>query len=185
MSATKEAPARRVIKTYSSEEKAEALLALEANDGNVAATSMEMGIPYRTLYKWAHGKGVHPEVAVLVKEKRLPLVDRLEQLIQLIAEGMDDPTKVAAATLNQLSVAMGVLIDKVRLLKGEAPSGTPGHPHAREVPQSVLIVMDPNTPEARVASEVARLGLRRPVDFGASACPTPSPPEQTQPTAAS
>lgn len=181
MPAAKEQPApqprSRLQRSYSDQEKADAFLALEANGGNVAATSMELGIPYRTLYYWVSGKGVHPEVQQLIKEKRLPLIDRLEQLIQLIAEGMDSPEKIAAATLNQLSVAMGVLIDKVRLLKGEAPSGTPAHPNARVVPQSVLIVMDPSTPEARVANEVARLGLRRPVDFGASACPTPSPPE--------
>lgn len=170
----------RRIRTYSSEEKAEALLAVEVNRGNVAAAALEVGIPVRTLNYWARGKGLHPEVASLVAEKRGPLADRLEQIAHLIAEGMDDPEKIAKAPLNQLSVALGVLIDKVRLLRGESPSGTPGHPGVpgvREVPQSVLIVLDPNAPEGRVASEVARLGLRQPKDFGA----IPSPP-QLQPT---
>lgn len=187
MSANKEPPPKRVYRSYSLEEKASALLSVDANDGNIAATALELDIPYRTLYQWANDQKTrtHPEVVRIQNEKRIPLSNRLEQIVHLIAEGMDDPDKIARAPLNQLSVAMGVLIDKIRLLRGEAPSGTPGHPHSREVPQSVLIVMDPNTPEARVASEVARLGLRRPVDFGASACPIPSPLEPTPPTAAS
>ena len=119
MSASKDDPEEmkaRPRRRYSDQERAEAMLVLAANGGNLSATAIDTGIPYHTLRHWAAGDR-HPEAIQMAKEKMPPLADRLEEVVSLLAEGMDDPLKIQKAPLNQIAVALGILIDKVRLLR--------------------------------------------------------------------
>jgi transposase-like protein len=161
MSASKEDPEKMKAmprRRYSDQERAEAMLILAANGGNLSATAIDTGIPYHTLRHWAAGDR-HPEAIQMAKEKMPPLADRLEEVVSLLAEGMDDPLKIQRAPLNQIAVALGILIDKVRLLRGQATGSACG---------VVAEVLDPNTPTERLVVMAGRLGLRTPQDFGAS-----------------
>jgi hypothetical protein len=141
------------------------MLVLTANGGNLSATAIDTGIPYHTLRHWAAGDR-HPEAIQMAKEKMQPLADRLEEIASLLAEGMDDPVKIRKAPLNQLAVALGILVDKVRLLRGQSSGVATG---------VVAEVLDPNTPMERLVELAGRMGLRTPSEFGAG-----SRPEQTR-----
>jgi len=54
---------------YSDEERADALLALEANGGNLSRTARQMGIPRATLRLWAQGNVV-PAVTDICQAKK-------------------------------------------------------------------------------------------------------------------
>jgi hypothetical protein len=142
---------------YSDQERAEAMLVLAANGGNLSATAIDTGIPYHTLRHWAAGDR-HPEAVQMAWEKMPPLADRLEEVVSLLAEGMDDPLKFRKAPLNQIAVALGILIDKVHLLRGQSVgSATTG---------VVAEILDPGTPAERLVVMAGRMGLRTPQDFG-------------------
>jgi hypothetical protein len=146
---------------YSDQERADAMMVLAANGGNLSATAIDTGIPYHTLRHWAAGDR-HPEAIQMAKEKMPPLADRLEEIASLLAEGMDDPVKIRKAPLNQIAVALGVLIDKVRLLRGQATGSANG---------VVAGILDPGTPTDRLVVMAARLGIRTPQDFGSGGKP--------------
>jgi hypothetical protein len=94
-------------------EKAEALAALDANGGNIAQTSRQLGIPRSTLTLWRSG-GVTEEVADICHLKKADLADRLETIAHLILDGL--PDKVGASSLKDAAVAFGVVVDKRQLL---------------------------------------------------------------------
>ena len=162
MSASKEDPEEmkpRPRRRYSDQERAEAMLVLAANGGNLSATAIDTGIPYHTLRHWAAGDR-HPEAIQMAKEKMPPLADRLEEVVSLLAEGMDDPLKIQKAPLNQIAVALGILIDKVHILRGQSAGSASG---------VFAEILDPRTPTDRLVVMAARLGVRTPQDFGARA----------------
>jgi hypothetical protein len=166
MPASNEDPEEKVRtrRRYSDQERADAMMVLTANQGNLAATAIDTGIPYHTLRHWAAGDR-HPEATQMAKEKMPPLADRLEEIASLLAEGMDDPLKIRKAPLNQIAVALGVLIDKVRLLRGQATGSADG---------VVAGFLDPGTPTDRLVVMAARMGLRTPQDFGSGDSPSAS-----------
>lgn len=158
MSASKDDPEEMKIRPrrrYTDQERAEAMLVLTANGGNLSATAIDTGIPYHTLRHWAAGDR-HPEAVQMAQEKMLPLADRLEEVASLLAEGMDDPLRIHKAPLNQIAVALGIVIDKIRVLRGQTTGAASG---------VVAEIMDPNTPTERLVVMAARLGLRTPQDF--------------------
>lgn len=104
-------------RSYSEEEKALALLALEANGGNVLRTSEELGIPNPTLDQWSKGRGVNSEVAALKNEKREGLAVRLESACDRILEHM--MSQLPTATFRDSGTVYGILYDKARLTRGE------------------------------------------------------------------
>jgi transposase-like protein len=101
-------------RSYSDDERASALAALDANGGDVAHTARQIGIPRKTISEWANGR-VHPDVANARLEKKECLADRLEvvarQLVDLI------PEKAKDAELREVAVAFGIAVDKMRLLR--------------------------------------------------------------------
>ncbi len=99
---------------YTNETKANALLTLEANGGNVNATAKQLGIPMPTLRCWSLGQGTGEEVQKLMKARRRPLLDRMEDVLHLILDQI--PAKITAAPLPHLITAMGVVADKMALL---------------------------------------------------------------------
>ena len=99
---------------YSDEERAQALTALRANGGNAGKTARQLGIPPTTLCQWKRGER-HPEAAQLSNGKTRDMAAALEAVAWQILEAL--PEKVPAAPLAQAATAMGIAIDKARLLR--------------------------------------------------------------------
>lgn len=101
---------------YSDEDRAEALAALAANAGNVERTAAALGIPRTTLLHWAAGTR-HPEASQMGQEKKGDMAAALEAVAWKLLDAI--PGKIDDAPLNQTSVAMGIAIDKARLLRNQ------------------------------------------------------------------
>jgi hypothetical protein len=114
---TAELQIMKARRSYSDEQKAEALAGLDANAGNVARTARQLGLPRKTLDQWAKGRA-HPGVAKLRHQKKEELADHLEALAGRLLDAM--PGKIAGASLIHLAVAVGILIDKMILLRETA-----------------------------------------------------------------
>jgi transposase-like protein len=143
---------------YTDEERANAVLAVIANNGNVARTAMELGIPWSTVDNWVKAER-HPEAIEMANRRKPSLADKLEGIASLLAEGLDDPKKIARAPLNTVAVTLGIVIDKMRLLRWQPNEITFA---------ATADVLGPNTSEERLASVAAALGVRVPIDFGGS-----------------
>jgi transposase-like protein len=106
---------------YTDDERATALAALAANGGNVARTAAQLGIPEKTLEHWSKGDR-HPEAAKMGDQKRGPMADALLEVAWKLLDSI--PAKIRQAPLNQTATAMGIALDKARLLRGEPTSIT-------------------------------------------------------------
>jgi hypothetical protein len=58
--------------------------------------------------------------------KKRQLADRLEGLAHALLDGMGSPDKIGAATLQQLAISLGIVIDKMLLLRAR-PFGENNH----------------------------------------------------------
>ena len=120
------ARSRKKSRRYSDDERASALAALAANGGNVNRAAKEIGIPHDTLRRWSRGER-HPEARQMSDGKKLPLADAIESVVEKMVEAVGG--KIENAPLQQLATAIGILIDKMLLLrapKGEGSGATPG-----------------------------------------------------------
>src|SRR5688500_10613116 len=112
---------KRAIRQYSDEDRYVALAAVDLNGGNVYRTAKALDMRAKTLDDWEKGRQKRMEersgeFAKNRKEKRGDLAAKLEDVAHTIVESM--PSKVAKATLSQSAVALGIAIDKVRILRG-------------------------------------------------------------------
>jgi hypothetical protein len=108
---------------YPDDDQASILAALAANGGNVARTARQLGVPRGTLQQWGHRWGVPPDVAQLAHQKKAALADRLEAIAFQLLGAI--PGKAAGASLLELARALGILVDKMLLLR----AGAPRQPH--------------------------------------------------------
>ena len=83
------------IREYSEEFKADALTALELNEGNVRLTARKLGIPDDTLYSWSNGVGISQHVLRLQAGVKGPLADRFEETARLYLEHAQKPEIIA------------------------------------------------------------------------------------------
>lgn len=104
---------------YCDADKAGALLALASNGGNIKRTAKETGIPYMTLSEWSKG-GCHESITKFRDENRDNLADAMETMAWRLLEAM--PGKIGDASLRDVATALGISIDKARLLRNEATS---------------------------------------------------------------
>jgi hypothetical protein len=104
---------------YSDEQKAEALAFVQACRGNYRQASRKLGIPWQTLRNWHQdatgGMADVPECSLLGTEKKEALADRLEAFAHLLVGSL--PGKVEDATLKDAATALGIAVDKMRLLR--------------------------------------------------------------------
>jgi hypothetical protein len=107
---------------YSDDERAAALAALDAHEGDVAKTARAVGVPRKTLEEWAKGRH-HPDVADLRQEKKTELADQLERLAYTLAAAAYG--KIDPASLQQVLTSLGIAVDKMRLLR-EQPTSIAG-----------------------------------------------------------
>jgi transposase-like protein len=119
---------------HSDEERAACLAALSANGGNIAKTARECGVSRQTLQRWvreqaqvndetgikrAPKKASAQHVAELLPDARETLEAKLEALAHKILAVI--PGRLDEANLSQLSVALGVTVDKLALLRIKLP----------------------------------------------------------------
>lgn len=105
---------------YSDEDKFVALAAVDLNGGNVYRTAVAIGIPASTLKGWVESRRLRQEqFAELRKEKRGDLAAKVEALAHSALEAAADPAKVAKATFLQLTTGSAILLDKLRILRGQ------------------------------------------------------------------
>lgn len=110
-------PTRR---EYTEEDKATALAALAANNGDVKATADQIGMPRRTLHNWSRGINA-PTDDGLVPQKKGHLADACEEIAWKLLESLQG--KIGKATLSQAATSFGIMVDKAKILRGESVSG--------------------------------------------------------------
>jgi transposase-like protein len=106
----------RAYRHYSAGERAMVLAALAANGGNVKRTARQAGVPRKTLEGWAKGRrlaGVRGEVR---HQGRADLADRFEDLAHRLLDAIS--ARLAEASFRELVVALGIVVDKMVLLRG-------------------------------------------------------------------
>lgn len=121
--------------------RAEALAALDANDGNVSRTAREIGMPESTLRSWANGVGKRRISAELRGEKRGDLADRLEDIAWKLVNGIDEKD-IEGASLVQKTTAFGICVDKMRLLRNQATEIS-AEASADDLRESILRKLNP------------------------------------------
>jgi transposase-like protein len=69
------------VQQHTDEDKATALAALDANDGNVAKTARQVGIARQTLGEWAHNRKINRAVPELrhLKKRSLSAVNKVAE----------------------------------------------------------------------------------------------------------
>ncbi|MCC6483335.1 MAG: hypothetical protein IT209_00685 [Armatimonadetes bacterium] len=99
----------------SEDEKAAALAALKANGGKLRKTARDTGIPFSTIQKW------RDECTKSGSQKKndaeIALADLYERLARQVCELL--PSAMASADARELGTLLGILTDKMQLLRGE------------------------------------------------------------------
>jgi len=113
----------RKYRNYSDSEKAAALVALDFCGGNESEASRKVGIPRKTLHEWAEERGVTPDVAEIRQEKKADLADALEDLAFNLVGKLLSSEKASG-------VDLGIVVDKMLLLRGEPNSISKDVTHA-------------------------------------------------------
>jgi hypothetical protein len=103
-------------KTYTAEQKANALILLATNKGNLARTARDTGLPRKTISAWAKGKHIQGVTPEIMQSKTDEIVEKLDRNIALYLEAGADEVKIAKASLKDISIAMAVSLDKKQLL---------------------------------------------------------------------
>ena len=109
------------MKRYSDESKAEALAVLEANGGNSKRTARDTGIPQTTLRNWREGRGTSAVSSSTRTQKKTELSEKLEEVAWRLTNAIT-PEMIGKASLVQIMTGLGIVIDKMRLLRGESTS---------------------------------------------------------------
>ena len=142
-------PARR--RRYSDADRAVALAAVEACDGDAAKAALHVGMPARTLQAWVSGERREGDGAELCAEKKGDLADALEDVAWtrarldrvLVLELAAAVPSMTVAELNETrrvnATALGIAADKVAALRGGPEPRPNGHgPHSGGGPVSRL-----------------------------------------------
>jgi len=115
---------------YTEKERAEALVTLEANGGNVLQTASQLGIGEATLHRWIaensengdHKSNLAVATAELIPETRESFISELKTLRNKVLRHLDGIVEDLKA--REAAITLGILIDKTELLEGNATSRT-------------------------------------------------------------
>lgn len=140
---------------YSDEDRANTLAALAANEGNVARTAKQLGIPAKTVENWAKGTN-HPEAAELGDRKKGVLADKLEEVAWKLAGALDQ--KIEQAGLQQTATSLGIVIDKMQLLRNKPTAIQGDAPEEEDLRKLSDEELDRRLAEARSRAEAAERG---------------------------
>lgn len=141
---------------YSDQQKADVLLLLKANGENYCLTSRATGVPRQTIWRWAHGSAMNPDITALVTEKTPTLASTCEELAEKLL-------RVAAGRAEDMPPAQAILgfcqlMDKALLLRGE-PTEIADNRHTLTSDQA--LVLSRLTPEQRDEYEEHLAGIAR------------------------
>ena len=112
-------------KHYSDEDRATALAVYEANGRNLSRTERELGIPRSTLRRWVK-EPARAAPAELRHEKVADLGNVLEGLVYRMLDIADvtltelDGKPLQVGEMTRMMTAVGILIDKMRLLREQS-----------------------------------------------------------------
>jgi hypothetical protein len=109
-------PTIKRYRSYTDEEKAFALVALDFNQGNLHRTARELSIPRKTLAEWANGKNQSQEVAKKRQIQGSNIADKLEELVWRLVDSITDE-KMSQATFLEIVRAMDICVDKMLQLR--------------------------------------------------------------------
>ncbi len=101
---------------YSEDDKATALAALAANDGNVLRTAQDLGIPEPTIRKWKNGQGVVQEVVQKCERKKEELSSIFDRAARVYLEHAMNPETLARVGGKDAIIAAATATDKKQLL---------------------------------------------------------------------
>lgn len=101
---------------WTDDERESILAAVNSNGGDVAKTARQLGVPDSTIRCWVKGHRC-PEALQLRNEKNGDLANACEEIAWQFAAVI--PRKIDDAPLNQCAVSFGIMVDKMRLLRGE------------------------------------------------------------------
>jgi transposase-like protein len=115
---------------YTEQFRADALVALEANGGNILQTATQLGIGEATLRSWFAEirdiKETSSDLAIataeLLPETRDEFISELKILRNKVLRHLD--SQVFDLKAKEAAVTLGILIDKTELLEGNATSRT-------------------------------------------------------------
>lgn len=102
------------FKRYTDEEREAILAVLEVNGGDTETTAAQTGVHQNTLIRW------RDELTKLGDKKRAALADRMEELAHILIDAI--PAKVTVSGLNHIAVTLGIVTEKMLLLRGEPTS---------------------------------------------------------------
>ncbi len=109
---------KRQQRRYSDDDRANALAALAANGGNLSQTARQLGIPKGTLLAWRDG-AAHPEAVENSTPKKADMAAALKELAWDLLGDLGDQARRQGAGLAQTATALGIVLDKARLLEGK------------------------------------------------------------------
>ncbi len=114
-------------KRYDDEYRAGAVLQLEAagwpnQKGALTRVASNLSVPYQTLARWAKGTSNPPPNNIVLRKKG-EIIEKLETVAHLILDSIDIDT-IAEAQLRERTVALGIIVDKGELLKGNPTERT-------------------------------------------------------------
>ena len=102
-------------RTYSDQEKAEALAHLDSVGGNLTLAANQLGIPRGTLRSWSESEQ-HVDVADLRHKKRNQLREMLmEWALKMLNLALEED-RLQGASFRELVTGIGVAIDKISVL---------------------------------------------------------------------
>ena len=115
---------------YTEQFRAEALVTLEANGGNILQTAEQLGIGEATLHRWIaensetgdNKSDIAQAATELVPEARESFITELKTLRNKVLRHLDGIVEDLKA--REAAITLGILIDKTELLEGNATSRT-------------------------------------------------------------
>lgn len=109
---------------YLEKDKIKALAALAVNKGNVSQTALELGIPRKTISRWASGENITPLTIVQAEQHKKSLAEMFEEvankaLSTAVNKLNSDASSISVEKLIDISAKA---VQTSRLLKGEPTS---------------------------------------------------------------
>lgn len=102
---------------WTDEERGAALAVLAANGGNALRTAQQTGVPRQTLQRWASGEAVTPETEAACERAKCDLAEGVEEVLWGALDALAG--KVTEMNGRDLSIAVGILSEKLLLLRGQ------------------------------------------------------------------
>lgn len=110
----------RAYQDYSAERKAEVLALITAHGGNVAQVANLTGIAHQTIRRWV---AAADRYSTLQTEKQIDLAQKLENNAHKLANSIGEHD-LSIVPLASKATALGIMVDKMQLLRGEPTSIT-------------------------------------------------------------